>query len=125
MQKFSFIAGLITLAVIVSGVFLFSRPQNATPSPAPDTNAYLYFWGDGCPHCKVVDDFLETWEGKDKINLQKFEVWYNKGNAALMAEKAKACDIQLSDMGVPFMVTPDGKCLSGDTPIIDFFKSLK
>lgn len=27
-------------------------------------------------------------------------------------------------MAVPFLVTPEGKCLVGDTPIIELFKSL-
>ena len=82
-------------------------------------------WGNGCPHCEVVDEFLVTWEGKDKVAVEKREVWYNKTNAQIMAVRAEDCGIAKSDLAVPFLVTPDGKCLLGDEPIINLFKELK
>lgn len=115
---------LATLLIVFGGIFLFSKKDNSSPTPTPNPTAYLYFWGDGCPHCTNVAKFLETWEGKDKIDLQKYEVWNNRDNAKLMAEKTKVCNLKQSEMGVPTLVTPDGKCLIGDQPIIDLFKSL-
>ena len=47
------------------------------PVEIPSIDGYEYYWGDGCPHCKIVADFMETWEGKDKIKITKFEVWNN------------------------------------------------
>lgn len=113
----------ITILILGGGAFLATK-NNSKPTPSPEPNTYEYFWGDGCPHCKIVADFMETWSGKDKINIKKLEVWNNTKNAALMNERAKACNVQRTQMGVPFMVLPDGKCLTGDQPIIELFKSL-
>ena len=124
MNKTNLGIAIISVVIVLGGIFLFTRPSTS-PSLSLSPDSYLYFWGNGCPHCKNVDDFLSTWEKKDKINLQKFEVWYDRNNAKLMQEKSKICNIKPSEMGVPLMITPDGKCLTGDTPIIDVFKSIK
>jgi thiol-disulfide isomerase/thioredoxin len=123
-DKFPLIIGAITLILIIGGIFTFSNNSQSSPTPPVATDSYLYFWGEGCPHCKNVADFLETWDGKDKIKLDKREVWYNRDNAKLMQEKSKICNLKQSEMGVPLMITPDGKCLIGDEPIINLLKSL-
>lgn len=124
MKKFPLITGLVTLIIIVGGIFLLSRPQNNSPIPSPNPNAYEYFWGDGCPHCAKVEEFFSSWDKKDKVNIDKKEVWENPANARIMAERAKSCNIPANELGVPLLYTPDGKCLIGDTPIIDFFKNI-
>lgn len=118
-SKFGIIAIIATVLILIGGAYLASKPQEIPP-----ISGYEYFWGDGCPHCKIVADFMETWSGKDKINIKKLEVWNNTKNASLMNERAKTCNVVRTQMGVPFMVTPDGKCLMGDQPIIEHFKSL-
>lgn len=119
MSKAGIVLIIITLFVMGGGAYLFSKPV-----VIPEISGYEYFWGDGCPHCKLVAEFMETWEGKDKIKINKLEVWNNTKNASLMNERARVCNIKRTEMGVPFMITPDGKCLAGDQPIIDHFKSL-
>lgn len=121
--NFGIIATIVTLLILGGGAFLITKDNNK-PLPTPEPNTYQYFWGNGCPHCEVVAKFMETWEGKEKIKINKLEVWNNQGNARIMAESAKVCNIKQSELAVPFMVTPDNKCLMGDTPIIDLFKSL-
>ena len=123
MKRFGLIAILATLLILVGRVFLFSR-GNKPPTVQPLTN-YEYYWGNGCPHCEVVDEFFKSWEGKDKVAIEKREVWYNKANAQIMAARGEACGIAKSDLAVPFLVTPEGKCLLGDEPIINLFKELK
>lgn len=120
MNKTGILLILGTILIMFGGAYLFSKPTQV-----PAISGYEYFWGDGCPHCKIVADFMETWSGKDKINIKKLEVWNNTKNAALMNERAKNCNVVRTQMGVPFMVTPDGKCLMGDQPIIEHFKSLE
>ena len=120
MKKFLIIITLVTVVIIVGGIKLFTKPEAPLPSPT----SYELYVGEGCPHCKIVEDFLAGWEGKDKVKIDQKEVWYNKENASIMQRRAKACGISPSSMGVPFMVTPEGKCLDGDEPIISHFKSL-
>ncbi len=114
--------GLITVLILLGGVFFVSKNQAQEPAPPPTT--YEYFWGDGCPHCAKVAEFFDSWDGDEKLTIDKKEVWNNPQNASLMAQRAKTCDIPPTEMGVPFLVTPEGKCIGGDQPIIDFFKSL-
>ncbi len=115
---------ILTILAIIGGVFFFSKPQNQTSNLQLPTS-YEYYWGDGCPHCAVVEEFLNSWENKDKVQIDKKETWNNRENANLLNQRAKSCSIRPSEVGVPFLFTPDGKCITGDTPIIDYFKSLE
>ena len=118
LRVFSVIFAIV--ALIFVGAYIVSKQQ----TPPPPVNGYEYFWGDGCPHCAVVQKFFDSWEGKDKIQIDKKETWSNPENARLLTQRARACNISTSDMGVPLLVTPEGKCIGGDQPIIDYFKSL-
>lgn len=118
-MKFGLIAAIATLVVLGGGVYYFLKP-----TVAPEISGYEYYWGNGCPHCEIVQKFFEEWNGDDKIKITKYEVWNNTKNASQMSVRTKACNIARTQMGVPFMVTPDGKCLAGDQPIIEYFKSL-
>lgn len=117
------IIAIIALALIAGGVFLLSSSKPSAVEPLP--TVHEYFWGDGCPHCAIVAEFLETWPDKDKIAIEKKEVWSNQMNYLLMQKRAQYCKINKNDLGVPLLFTPEGKCLIGDQPIIDYFKSLK
>ena len=126
MKNFPLIAVGLTLLVLLGGIFLFSGKKEVSPEPAPATpTAHEYFWGDGCPHCANVDEFFATWEGKDRVEIKKMEVWYNKTNALLYNQRADACQIPKDQRGVPLLYTLDGKCLTGDEPIINFFSEMK
>ena len=125
MKNFPAVAAVLTLLVLVGGIFLFSGNKEVSPEPAPATpTAHEYFWGDGCPHCEVVEEFFSTWENRDKVAIDKKEVWSSAANAKILQQRAEYCGIRPSEVGVPFLFTPNGKCLSGDEPIIDFFKNL-
>ena len=109
---------LIAIVVIVV-LFLFFKPNTYT-LPANLT----YYWGDGCPHCKTVADFMSSWDKRDVVKIDKKEVWNNTANAKELKARYEYCKIPQSEMGVPLLFTPEGKCYSGDTPIIDYLKSL-
>lgn len=124
MNKAGIIIATITILIIGAGAYFVTKPKPPVELPSYDSTKINYFWGNGCPHCKVVNDFFDTWENKDKISLQKYEVWYDDGNAELMALKAEEiCKLSPNQLAVPLLIKPDGECLTGDTPIIDYFKS--
>ena len=104
---------------------MFSGKEKSQPNQTPPPSSYEYFWGDGCPHCAVVEEFFQSWGGKDKVQIDKKEVWSNRANATLMRERAQYCGIPLGSLGVPMLFTPEGKCFNGDEPIINFFKEMK
>ncbi|MCX6706011.1 MAG: hypothetical protein NTV24_02790 [Candidatus Woesebacteria bacterium] len=126
MKKITIIAVILTLIIIVGGVFLVSRGQSSNntnnyPLPADLT----YYWGNGCPHCKIVADFMSSWDKKDTVKVDKKEVWSNIANANELKARYAYCKVPQSQMGVPLLFTPDGKCFSGDTEIINYFKTFK
>ena len=126
MKKFPIIMIAATIIIFITGILLFSRNQNSSNNDVPPLpTSHEYFWGDGCPHCTNVEEFLTTWERKDKINIDKKEVWKNKANAKLMSQRATYCELDKKKLGVPFLFTPEGICISGDEPIIEYFKSLQ
>jgi len=118
LRVFSVIFAVIALVLV--GAYVVAKQQ----TPPPPVTGYEYFWGDGCPHCAIVQEFFDSWEGKDKIQIDKKETWSNPENARLLTQRARACNIPTNEMGVPLLVKPDGECIGGDQPIIDYFKSL-
>lgn len=81
----------------------------------------IYYYGEECPHCKDVAQFLEDNKIAEKVNFSKKEVWHDTVNAAEMEKKAAECNIQKSGMGVPF-VYAKGKCYVGTPDVEAFFK---
>ncbi len=69
-----------------------------------DNITIYFFHGDGCPHCADETIFLQQLkaEYKDKINIIKYETWYNESNEQLM-NKVKEY-FNSSARGVPFTV---------------------
>jgi glutaredoxin len=125
MNKFGIIIIVATVLILGGGAYLLAKPAKPIDIPQGEANVYEYFWGNGCPHCEVVQDFLDSWDKKDTINLKKYEVWYDKTNAKIMEARYNSCSKKpQGQMSVPFLITPKGECLVGDEPIIELFKSL-
>lgn len=120
-NKFPLIIGIVTLLIIGGGVFLFSKNQ---PQKLTLPNSYEYFWKDGCPHCENVAKFLDSWDKKDKVKIDKFDVVTDSQNQDRLFQRASYCKLNTTQLGVPFLFTPEGKCVEGDEPIIDFLKNL-
>lgn len=123
MKKFPIIIGIITLFIIIGGVFVFSKNEPQKNISLPSN--LEYFWLEGCPHCKNVEDFINTWEKKDQIIIDKKESQIDRQNGLRLIEVGKYCNLDTQSLGaVPFLFTPEGKCFLGDEPIIDFLNTL-
>lgn len=118
---------LVLIAVMllaVGGLIYWGVQDSKQAQVVDDPNAIVYYWGDGCPHCKVVSDFLDANpQVAEKVSFEKKEVWSNKANASEMGRRAKVCNINQEGMGVPFLYGGDGKCYVGQVEVIDFFKT--
>ena len=127
MKRFPLLVGFVSILIIIGGVFIFSNNSKdvteATPPNLPDS--YEYYWGDGCPHCANVEEFIETWENKDKVQIDKKEVYKDQANIALFKSRTEYCKLSNNQIGVPFLFTPDGECFVGDTPIIERLKQIE
>jgi len=108
---------------IFSGCTIGKQANSANPTPdatLPKTDIILYY-GEGCPHCAKVEDYLNKNNVRGKLNFETKEVYSNKDNAQEMAQKANLCGINQNNIGVPFLW--DGKnCYVGDSDIIKFFE---
>lgn len=119
-----------TAVILVGGTLLLSsKPGDSTDTLGTQDTQELpknieYYWGDGCPHCAVVAEFLENWSKKDEINIEKLETWSSPANARKLTQRASYCNLRSNQVGVPFLFTPKGECIIGDQPIIDHLKSL-
>jgi len=121
---------ILTILLIVIAGFLFWGFQTgffanifsgpAAPTPLPP--GIVEFYGQGCPHCKDVDDFIKANNIDQKVKFTKLEVWYNKSNAELLGQVAQKCNITSGSVGVPFLY--DGlKCYVGEVDVINFLKN--
>jgi predicted DCC family thiol-disulfide oxidoreductase YuxK len=108
---------LITLAIIVF-LGLLSLLGRLLNKPE-----MILFFGDTCPHCKNVEKYISENKIREVFKFQELEVYNNKANAQLLAQKAKGCGLDTAQgVGVPLFF--DGqKCLQGDEAIINFLKT--
>jgi glutaredoxin-related protein len=117
------IIGIILAAIALLLVLgrLTNRPKAGAYNPAgPEM---ILFYGDTCPHCEIVEQYIKDNNIKTKYQFQELEVFNNQDNAALLAEKARTCNLDTSaGVGVPFFYAGGQTCLLGDQDIINFFK---
>jgi glutaredoxin len=113
---------LIIIGFILGFFYLTSRKPGHT-GVADNEAEIILFWGDGCPHCKIVDKYISDNNVNSKVKISYKEVYYNKTNQNFLQETVKKCpEIDTSQgIGVPMaFVKAENKCLQGDKPIIDW-----
>lgn len=105
-----------------------SNPENIEAQIEVDStdSDLIFYWGDGCPHCENVEEFMTTNNVDQKLKINKKEVYKNIDNQEeLKAIANQYCPEVITNggIGVPLAFDVQNKvCLSGDTPIIDFLK---
>jgi glutaredoxin len=119
----------ILFILIVIVVFLGLYKVTSKPVIVDEQKAsVILFVGDGCPHCKNVEDFIKNNNIESKLTISQKEVYYNQANQKQLADTVKNCpNIDTSQgIGVPLaFIKESATCLQGDTPIIDYLKMLK
>ena len=122
------IISIIVIIAILFGVFkLLSQKPSSTTNNNPTLQDLVLFYGNTCPHCKIVEEFIKTNKIDEKLKIDQLEVYDNKANAATMVSLVqKVCPDQITKEGivVPFLVdTKNNQCIIGDTPINDYLSS--
>ncbi len=108
------------MLVIAGGIFYFTRARGVDPVEPTVSGISIYSRPD-CPHCTVVDTYLKDKGFYERFSVAKKNILGSENNRRELYERAAACGIRESDIGVPFLA--DGTvCLMGDTPIIDYFE---
>lgn len=117
-MKNIFLVIIFITLVIISFSFLSNNEKEGDQMKSK--SSMILFYGDNCPHCKVVDSYISTNDVKNKISFEYLEVYNNKNNANILSEKAKACGLPSNRIGVPFFWN-GSECFIGDKQIITFF----
>jgi len=122
---------LFAFALIFS-FYVLSQEKNKTeivtnetiqtiPTTSESSDQIIFFYGDGCPHCAIVEKYFKENKIEEKIKFAQKEVYYNKNNAKELEAKARICGLATDSIGVPFLWDGE-KCLIGDEDIIYFFQ---
>ncbi len=102
---------------------LVKEKKTAAAGSSQDAALVLYY-GNGCPHCQIVEDYIAQNNLARKLDIVEKEVWQNQENQNEMAEKAGICGLDADNLGVPMLWdAKNRKCHEGDQPIVDFLKS--
>jgi len=122
---------IIVIIVLAAALFfVFSNPKNPNIEPTPMPEGIVFFYGDTCPHCKNVEDFVAQNNIQEKVKFTSLEVYRIPENAQLLINTGISCKIDKENIGsVPLLWDPStisgqvGKCYLGDVDIIDYFKN--
>ena len=117
-----------TILLIAASVFSITALVNEKKVPSPASNNQntdlVLYYGNTCPHCKIVEEWLQKNDSSNKLGVTQKEVYQNSDNQKDMIAKATICKLDLNNLGVPMLWDgKNSKCYEGDQPIIDFLKS--
>ncbi|MFH2019243.1 MAG: cytochrome c biogenesis protein, partial [bacterium] len=79
-----------------------------------------FFYGEGCPHCVLVEKYFQENGLFDRYPIVKKEVYGDHENAILFNNVLDKLGVASSERGVPTVVVGN-KVMVGDKPIIDDF----
>ena len=96
-----------------------NNQQLISPAQINQPNELILFYGDNCPHCHTVDDYIKDNRINQQLNIINKEVYNNQKNADELRSVAQQCGIPLNALGVPLLWSGQD-CLVGDQPIINF-----
>ncbi|MCR4329051.1 MAG: thioredoxin [Candidatus Roizmanbacteria bacterium] len=102
-----------------------TQSHKATSSPialSPTNQAPIFFYGETCPHCKDVEEWMKENKVEKKISIVKKEVYENRDNAQELTQVAGKCNLPTDTIGVPFLYA-EGKCFVGSPDVISYFSS--
>lgn len=109
-QRFVFFFALIMQIGLFAGI-----------AKATDGSKIYFFYGNGCPHCSLVEQYFEKEKIFETYPVEKKEIYFNRANALLFNNLLANLNIPETERGVPTVVLGD-KIISGDRPIIESFR---
>jgi len=110
---------LVSASILSIGALIKERKASIADN-GQKADLVLYY-GDSCPHCKIVEEYIKNNDPSGKIIINRKEVWSSQDNQKDFLEKATACGLDLNNLGVPMLYDAvNSKCYEGDQTIIDF-----
>lgn len=116
----------VVIAVIIAILFFISTKQTKTYYECEENillpKTLVLYYGDTCPHCKIVDEFVEKNNISAKINITHKEVFRIENNAKELILVGNSCKLPKDYMGAVPLLYYKNKAYIGDVNIIQFFK---
>ncbi|MDQ1283914.1 MAG: hypothetical protein QG620_262 [Patescibacteria group bacterium] len=125
-KKYALFFVVLAVAAVAAGYSFWSNSiqssqvEGESVETVQDDSKIIFFYGQECPHCKIVEEYFRKNNVSEKIEFSQKEVYHNKPNANFMLEKARACGLDEKKLGVPLLWTEDG-CYIGDKDIVSYF----
>jgi len=95
--------------------------------PIYDNPDLVFYWGNGCPHCENVEEWLDQNNTNQTLKINYKEVYYNQESQQELINTVEEYCPELAEsggIGVPTGFDPESKtCIQGDTPIIEFLSA--
>jgi len=121
---------LIVAIVILAGVGfwalqsgVFSGQIGAPVETVSMPQGIVLFYGEACPHCKNLEDYIDQNKIEEKLKITRLEVSKDQGNSNLLVKTAKDCGTDISQ-GAPIPLLYDAqKCYIGDEDVINYLKN--
>lgn len=120
---------LIFVTVVIAGLiglfWFLSRSPGVSGSPENEAQI-IFYWGESCPHCENVKNYITTNSVDSKIKITYKEVYYHQQNKKDLETIARQCQLDTSQgIGVPLaFFKTTSQCLVGDQPIISQIKQM-
>lgn len=116
---------IIFIIIVLFGLYkITSKPNTSITSTNIANPDLVLYWGQGCPHCEKVKDYIKANNIDQKLKINQKEVYSDKQNQAELTDTVtKFCpEIDIKQgIGVPLAFdSKNNKCFQGDQPIIDF-----
>ena len=113
---------LVFIILVLAGVYKYVSYQPIAEVGENEADLIIY-WGEGCPHCEKVKEYISANKLDQKININLKEIYKDQNNLQSLKNTIQKCpeiDTQ-QGIGVPLAFdTKNQKCLAGDQPIIDW-----
>jgi hypothetical protein len=113
---------LVISLVLVGTYFILSKPP--TDGSSYENPDLVFYWGEGCPHCETVKNWLSENNQQNILKINSKEVYKNQNNSTeLFNIVNQYCPEIKGDngIGVPAAFDPVGKkCYQGSDQIIKF-----
>jgi glutaredoxin len=121
MKRKTIISLVLFLLTLSLSVVILVKNKNFLTNDKQGSAEVVLFYGTTCPHCKIVEEYIDKNNIESKLDIEYKEIYSNSINAQELKNRASFCGLDVQYIGVPFLW--DGSnCYMGDGDIIEFLK---
>ena len=113
------IAGFFVVVILIiaglGGYYAYKNSKTITISGGD-----ILYYSLTCPHCKIVEAYIQDNNISSKIKFENIEVSQNSTAANELIKTGRYCKLDSPEIGAIPLLIYNNSCYLGDTPIIDF-----